>query len=453
MNALAFMTALAAIPALGIGAAFHPSVRRSGALARAAVALTMGSLALTITGMLLTLAGVAWTVPTLAGPPLCASLVLGTLWSRAPAPDRPAFRGSRRVAALALGVAGVSLLLLGWTLVTSAATSVDFLFFWGAKAARFAQTRGIDAELLRWPFFGHAVPDYPPVVPVLQAWGALAAGRMPWRFVPATSLVWLAAALPLLRDLLRRRLTDDAAAAVGAFWIAALAASLAFSLSGGNAEAPLLFFETIAVAALLAENGGGESRFLPGLMLAAAALTKVEGSVAALLVAAGAAARDAVEGHRRILVRTLPLVAAPVLAVGTWFFFQWRSDLFVGYRSHGGLFALRTDFLPAILGAELRQLDAGTRWLSWAIPVALLAASRPFVARLLPALFLTLGLLGFLAFDYMHDATDPRERISWTTPRVSQPALSACILAAGVASLGGSRRRDAVTDPAAPSPP
>jgi hypothetical protein len=453
VNALVFLAAFGAIPALGVGAAFHPSVRSCGTLARAAVALTMGSLALTITGMLLTLAGVAWTLPALAGPPLCASLVLGALWSRAPAPNRPVFRGSRSVAAGALAVAGVSLLLLGWTLVTSAATSIDFLFFWGVKAARFAEARGIDVELLRWPYFSHAVPDYPPAVPVVQAWGALIAGRMPWRFVPVTSLLWLAAALPLVRDLLRRRLSDDAATAVGAFWIAALAASLAFSVSGGNAEAPLLFFETIAVAALLVEEGEGESRFLPGLMLAAAALTKVEGSVAALLVVAGAAARDVVEGRRRVLVRALPLLAPPVLAAGAWFFFQWRSGLFVGYRSHGGLLALRTDFLPAILGTELRQLDAGTRWLSWAIPIALLVTARPAVARLLPALSLTLGLLAFLAFDYMHDAKDPRERIRWTTPRVSQPALSACILAAGIASLGASRRGSPVRDAAALPPP
>ena len=49
MNALVFLAAFGAIPALGVGAAFHPSVRSCGTLARAAVALTMGSLALTIT--------------------------------------------------------------------------------------------------------------------------------------------------------------------------------------------------------------------------------------------------------------------------------------------------------------------------------------------------------------------------------------------------------------------
>ncbi len=454
MSSVAFLAALAAIPALGAGAAFHPSVRPLGVLARAGVALAAGTVALTLAGLVLTLAGVAWSIPALAALPLGASLVLGLRWSREPAP-RPALReGSRRVAAASVGVTALSLGLLAWTLVTAGATSVDFLLFWGVKAARFAQARGIDVGLLGWPHFGHAVPDYPPAVPIVQAWGALAAGHLPWRTVPAASLLWVAAAIPLLRALLRRRLGDDGAAGVTAFWAAALSASLAFSLSGGNAEAPLLFFETIAVAALLVEDGDGDSRFLPGLMLAAAALTKVEGSVGALLVTAGALARDVGEGRRRPLFRAVRLLAPAALGVASWFFFQWREGLFVGYRSHGALFGLRTDFLSTILATELDQLAAGTRWLAWAIPIGLLLAARPAVGRLLPAVFLTIGLFGFLVFDYMHDQTDPRERISWTTPRVTQPALSACILAAGVASLGGGeRRRGRVRDAAVPPAP
>jgi len=45
------------------------------------------------------------------------------------------------------------------------------------------------------------------------------------------------------------------------------------------------------------------------------------------------------------------------------------------------------------------------------------------------------GILAFLAFDYLHDRDDPSERIGWTAPRVTQSALSAVILAAGVLSL------------------
>ena len=81
-----------------------------------------------------------------------------------------------------------------------------------------------------------------------------------------------------------------------------------------------------------------------------------------------------------------------------------------------------------------RHLSAGTAGLSWLIPLALLAASaRRIRASLVPALALGAGLLLFFFFDYLQDPTDPAIRIGWTLPRVSQPALSALILAAGIA--------------------
>ena len=41
-------------------------------------------------------------------------------------------------------------------------------------------------------------------------------------------------------------------------------------------------------------------------------------------------------------------------------------------------------------------------------------------AAAIGALAMAAGILLFLAFDYLHDPTDPWERISWTFPRVSQ---------------------------------
>lgn len=452
-----FLAALLALPLLGAGAAFHPSVRSEGLLPRIAAALALGAVTLTLTGLLLTFASIPWSMPALAAPPLCLSLALGLLWSRRPSPPRRPYRPSRGVAFSAAAVTAISLLCLFWTLATAGATSVDYLFFWGVKAARFAAVRGIDTELLRYTFFGHGVPDYPPSVPILQAWGALAAGKLPWRFVPICSLLWVAAAAPLVLALLRRRLSDDAATAVASFWIAATAITIAQSYSGGNAEAQLLFFETLAVAALLVEDEDARadaSRFLPALMLAGAALTKVEGSVAALLIAAGGALRDALERRGRVLRRTLPLLLAPAACVLTWFAFQRHFGLTVGYRSHGPLLGLRAEFLPTILREELRNLDAGTFWLSWAIPIAFLLAARPDPRRLLPALALIAGLSGFLVFDYMHDESDPSQRIGWTTPRVSQSALSACILAAGLAWFGQRRHPEEISAPSAsPQPP
>ena len=71
----------------------------------------------------------------------------------------------------------------------------------------------------------------------------------------------------------------------------------------------------------------------------------------------------------------------------------------------------------------------------------MLIAARPALTRLLPAITLAAGLLAFLVFDYLHDRENPALRIVWTAPRVSQPALSALILAAGLAAFDVERRR------------
>ena len=440
MNAGPFLLATLSLAILGAGAVFHPSLRQASLAARAAAAFGAGAVILTLSGMLLTGVGIRWSLPALAAIPIAVSLAAGFAWRRKPAVPMPAMAAGRCARLALLGVAGVSLALLGWALVRGSATSVDYLFFWGIKAARFAEVRGVDVELLRFPFFGHAVVDYPPLVPIVQAFGALAAGELPWRTVPLTSLFWVAAAAPLLRSLLRRKLDGDSATAVTAFWIAAMTASVATSLSGANAEAPLLFFESIAVAALLTEDAAS-SRFVPALMLAGAVLTKVEGTVGAILIVLGAAARDAFERRPGLLRRSAWLALPPAAAVSAWFLFQQHFGLRPGFRGHGGLFALHFDHLGTVLADLPLALESGTYGLSWILPFLLLVAARPAAVRLLPALALCAGLLAFLVFDYLHDREDPAIRITWTAPRVSQPALSALILASGLASLGPDRRR------------
>jgi hypothetical protein len=444
MNAGPFLLATLSLAILGGGAAFHPSLRHASLPARAAAAMGFGAVLLTLAGMLLTAAGVRWSVPALAAIPLAVSLAAGFWWRRRPAVAMPPMTAGRAARWTLVGAGGVSLALLCWALVSGSATSVDYLFFWGVKAARFADVRGVDVGLLRWPFFVHAVVDYPPLVPIVQAFGAIAAGELPWRTVPLTSLFWVAAAAPLLRSLLRRRLDGDSATAVTAFWIAAMSASVTTSLSGANAEAPLLFFESIAVAALLTEDAAS-SRFLPAWMLAGAVLTKVEGTVGAILIVLGAAAHDVLERRPALLRRSAGLALPPAAALSAWFLFQHHFGLRPGFRGHGGFFALHFDHVGTVLSRLPLALEAGTFGLSWLLPLVLLIAARPTPGRFLPAFALSAGLLAFLIFDYLHDRENPAIRISWTAPRVSQPALSALILASGLASFDPNRRRRSST--------
>jgi hypothetical protein len=449
MQAALFLAAHLALPLFGLPVAVHPSLRGAPLPARAAAAFAAGAVALTVEATLFSILGIGWSAASLASPLLVASLGIAMAWARRPVPAEARAGASRWVAAAATALAGLAVVHLGLSLFTARATSTDFLLFWGVKGARFAAAGGIDADLLRRGFSHHLVPDYPPLVPIVFSWSALVAGELPWQFAPSLAVLWLVAAIPLVAVFLRRRLPPNTATAVVAFWTVAVAISIVHSASGGNAEAPLLFFETAALAALLAErrDDPDASRFFPALALSGAALTKVEGSVAVGLILAGVALRDSLERRPRPLSRLLPLAAAPLACLAVWFAFQATHGLPVGYRTHGKMADVHVRHLSSVLVGMARHLDAGTAWFSWVVPLALLAASwRRSRAALLPALSLGAGLLLFFLVDYLHDPTDPSVRIAWTLPRISQPCLSALILAAGLAGAS----RGALADPRFP---
>src|SRR6185369_73792 len=110
---------------------------------------------LTLEATIFSIAGIPWTIPGLGIPLLLLSIVCAFRWRARPATVRAPARLPRGVAVCSAAVCALSL-------ASSSATSVDFLLFWGVKAARYAEARGFDAGLLRSPFFFHAVPDYPP---------------------------------------------------------------------------------------------------------------------------------------------------------------------------------------------------------------------------------------------------------------------------------------------------
>lgn len=431
-----FFLAHLLLPLLGAGAAFHPSLRRFSAGARVAAAFGAGAILLAGEALAFSAVGIRWSIGALALPLLALAALLSVLFSRRPAVPVPFAESSgwvRVAVAIAIALALAHLTL--W-MTASRGTSPDFSFFWGVKGVRFAVARRLDASLLADPTFSYAVPHYPPLVPILDAWGVLFSGDMPWIRAAILAAIWWLATLPLIRDFLRRVISDDGAAVVTCFWAVAMAISFGYSGSGANAEAPLVFFETVALVSLLTEEKGkSDSRFLGSLALAGATLTKVEGSVAAVLIVLGVVTRDLLERRPRILRRTIPLVAGSTAGVGAWFAFQRLSGLPVGYPPHGKPLVLYPQHLGIILQECFKQLEAGSWWLSWIIPLLFLAAGWRGFRSLLPAVTLAAGLFLAAVWDYLHSPTDPSVVISWTFPRVSQPALSATILAAGLATF------------------
>ena len=444
MTTTLFLGAHLLLALLGGAAAFHPQARALHLPARLGLGFLTGGLLLALEATAFSALGIPWGRWRLGLPLFLLALALGIWWRRLPArPAAGAAGPSRRAAFAAAGLAALGLLHFFLSLATTRATSIDFLYHWGVKAVWFAQARAIDGGLLGWEFFAHGVPDYPPLVPIVQAWGVIWSGRMPWNGALLASGLWLVASVPLVHAFLACRLAPSVAAAVTAFWTAALSVSLAHSYSGGNAEAPLLAFATLAAVALLVEpRADRPGRLLPALALAGAAFTKVEGLVAAAALAVGTLARDLHEGRSRPFAGVVPLVAAPVAAIGLWFLFQRQAGLPVGFGSrqailgHSGLLGLRWENLPAIAAASLGHLTAGNWGLSWLLPLTLLAvalARRHPIAPLLPGLAHLAALFGVTALDYLGYPEPPVELIGWTLPRISQPALSVLILTAAVA--------------------
>lgn len=394
----------------------------------AGIAYGVGALLLTLEAIAFSAAGIPWSVAGLSAPLLLLSSLLAWRETRRASPSQAIPRPSVWVVAVVSLAAAVFAL----GLANSSADSVDFVLIYGVKAALFAKERGISAAILGHPLFSHAAPRYPPLMPVVESWGALVAGGLPWRFGPAISFAWYAASVAAIGSRLRRRIGPDLGGAVTAYWAAALALSFGFSYSGGNGEAPLVFFVSVAAAWLLTESPG-ESRWLPAVLLAGAALTKQEGLLAALALAAGTALRDALQKRPRALPRGALIAALPVAGILVWFGYERLAGLPVGYRPPGPVFRMDVRLLPAIVPDLLRNLDAGTWGLVWALPIVLLLRRANRFIAVLPAVVASGAVTAALLATYISPVTiDRADVITRTLPRACQPVLSLLILGAGI---------------------
>jgi len=426
----------------GAGPARRLCAHTVSAAGLAGVAYGLGALLLTLEALAFSAAKIPWTVLSLALPLLALSAALfftGVTRGRG-APGSGGHAASA-MPVLAVAVVALAVAHFAFSLLSSAANSVDFVLFYGVKAVLFATARGIPAAIMNHTLFVHAAPRYPPLMPIVEAWGVVLAGRMPWRFAPAISLIWYLAAVLAVGSRLRRRLGGREGAAVAAYWACAMALSFAWSYSGGDAEAPLVFYVAAAAAWLLTEEPG-ENRLLPALFLAGAALSKQEGLLAAGAFVAGLVLRDVAERRPRPLLRAIVPAVLPVAAVLAWFGYEKLAGLPVGYRPPGPVSQMDLALLPAIVPDLLRNLDAGTFGLSWALPLlALVWKPKPEkLVRWIPVLFASAAVLAALLATYTSPVSIDRSVvIGRTLPRACQPVLSLLILGAGAAAFGRQR--------------
>ncbi len=427
---LAWLAALGIMPLLGLGVGFARPFAVLPTVCRFVLAGGAGAFVLSTLMTLAALVGLRWNPIALGAASVLASALIGRALSKgrpiATVPAEPMGPAGRVAAAISAGAVAVAAL----SVLAGASTCGDLILFWGPKGEAFAAVGTIDPAFLGHPWLAYMHPSYPPLVTNLFAFASMLAGHFSWGAATATFpllLAGLALALPGLLRLLLPRGSAHATAAVVVCGVALLGTEA--DLAGG-ADMPLLFFETLAMALLVAPAARDPAiQVLAGLLLGAAVSAKVEGLPFALAAAVlFAAAGTRISGLGRVLLR---LLGPAALATAAWFAFGLRTGTFRGYRGYGSFLKLYPSALGEALGAIGHALWLIGYGLPFLVPLLLLALRpRPLRPAWLPVGTAVL-LSGFLLFTYLH-VPDPGEWIGWSAARVYSPLVP--LLALGAAA-------------------
>jgi Dolichyl-phosphate-mannose-protein mannosyltransferase len=422
-----FLISWLAIPIFGLPAAlcFGPNDSRIG---RLSFAFGAGATALTLAMLLLTAAGVPWTLfrIAIAMSPLLllAPLARSGKAARIPRIDRRAIPGLITIL--------LAVLVLTYAAGTARATSTDLLYFWGTKGEVFAAAHRIDATFLADPDHFPLHPDYPPLLPCLYAWGAMASGRFPWGAAVLTAPVLFILTLATFWGYARRRLGDARAALSGGFLGALMGFGFIASSVAGNAEPALILFETLALAILVFGDRSRRDDLAASIALAGCALAKFEGAV---FVLAAVGASVIFEREKPDRGKALPrLLVLPALALGSWLAFCARHGLLDNYK--GGLHGTFTLVnLSKVAAGVAKSASYGVGFLPWIALALLWAVSGPRRESLAPAAVAAAFTLVNVSF-YLHGTQDPTDWIAWSARRILLTPLLCLVFAAS--AHGGS---------------
>jgi hypothetical protein len=314
-----------------------------------------------------------------------------------------------RMAALLIAIF-VALTIYG--VATARETCGDLLYFWGPKGQRFHYAGGIDAAFLGQGDYVLMHSDYPPLLPLLYAWASLVAHRFSWWGTLFLMPIFLAATAFAFRGIAHNGW-------YAALLTAILAYGFAIGMVGGAADPLLLLFEVIAIAALTFDL-----EILAVVMLAAVALTKVEGAVFVAICAFA----YLITKRKLLKAILIPLPAAILLA--TWILFASRNQLIDSYGMARG--SLHLELLGPVTRATLRQASykvAYVPWLATLVPLAI----GPNRRRALLPLIVAIGTLASTLFYYLH-AASPSWWIEASAQRVLLTPLACLVVAAAAAS-------------------
>jgi hypothetical protein len=326
-----------------------------------------------------------------------------------------------------LGLFGIT-----FAFIKGCGNSMDLLYFWGVKGLRFALSSGIDVKFLKNEFSIHTHINYPPLLPIQYAFSVLFAGKFCWKTAPLFSVLWLLIGSGLIYSILQYKRKDNNIATIGsAYWTLCMASSLIYSKSGGNAEAPLLVFVSIAVISILIEEEiGPQAIWISSISLAGAVLTKIEGSLFAVWIFFGILVRDWKLGVLKNLKHLLKIFGLSLLVVILWITFLVINNIPLQDPAREKFGNISFSHIDEILSSFFPNLNVGTYGFSWILPLISFWIKRKYLKKCIPALFVGFGSILFIFVYYLHLQNNVNAIIGWTLPRLIQPVLSVFIISA-----------------------
>ena len=357
------------------------------------------------------LVGIPWTRLSLALPLL--------IWSAVAM--RPLFAPSPKSGGVAAALQIAPILILAiYGVATARETTGDLLYFWGPKGQRFFLAQSIDVAFLKFPHYYLMHPDYPPLQPLVYAWNSIVADHFSYWGATFLTPLYLLASVVAFRGFAAQKLSVRNANAYATLLAALLAFGFAAGELAGGADAQLVMFAVIALAALTF----ADAHVIAAIALSGAAFTKVEGAAFAIVVIV------VYTLLRRDWRRSLILTALPAILLGSWIAFARHHGLLDAYAR--GRTALHFDQLGLILYVLRFEAAYRAMYLPWIAVLAPLAFARNWRAAALPLLVAAAGIL-YTIFFYLHEAN----AIWWikaSAERVLLTPLTALLVATAAAS-------------------
>ncbi|GEM_PF-3627068 len=319
----------------------------------------------------------------------------------------------------------------------------DGLFIWGLKAKMLMSP---EIEYFTDVWLWHTHPDYPLLLPSLEAWTYHWAGFLDLRAVKWVSPLSLAMS-SLLVYLGLRHYRGPASSAVFALAVILPTPSVDYNRFAYADLTLGAFFLGVVVYGCQYVRARDRSLLLPmALFLLAAMLTKKEGLLLALAVLTALTVTLLPQGLPHVVQALKTTGAAVLLGFGPWMLLIWivrpLSYDFVGISLDIMVQAIRrTPEITARLYSELMSWDRwGATWLSWPMALAVFPGrwTRPEVVFVAIVVLLPMALYavsyGFTTYS------SPVAHMNVSLDRLFLHLTPAYLFAAGVGSSPGGQK-------------